>query len=162
MHLCFEVAAAKSLIRKRIPPGAMKTFHTNKAKRESELAAQAKRASELSALAKRAPSQALPPAKRVRQTRTVANSGGLPRPMTNEVYSGLPDDPIPGGWPPGWIKKKVLRTAGTMKGKADPYWYTPKLRIKLRSMAGVKRFFTALSQCNGDEDKAFTMIGRKG
>jgi hypothetical protein len=80
-----------------------------------------------------------------------------------EVWSGVPDDPLPNDqpWPPGWRKRILERQSGTSKGTKDRYWYTPKQRYALRSMVEVKRFLEALSQCDGNEDKAMAKISLK-
>ena len=71
-----------------------------------------------------------------------------------EIFSGLPDEPLPGGgggWPEGWTKKVVKRASGESKGHTDRYWYTPITQLKLRSMVEVQKFIQALEQTNGDE-----------
>lgn len=68
-----------------------------------------------------------------------------------EVWSGLPDDALEGGWPDGWVKKTFQRQSGKTAGTKDSYWYSPVHRVKLRSITDVKKFLAALVQCNGDE-----------
>ena len=73
-----------------------------------------------------------------------------------EIWSGLPDEPLPGcGWPTGWTKKIFERNTGASKGHTDKYWYSPKTQKKFRSMVEVQRFLTFLGQCDGNEDVAW-------
>lgn len=57
-----------------------------------------------------------------------------------EVWSGVPDDDLEGGWPAGWIKKTFQRASGASVGSFDSYWYPPGGGKKLRSMVEVRRF----------------------
>lgn len=65
-------------------------------------------------------------------------------PPTTVVWSGLPDDELQGGWPPGWHKETQIRASGDSKGTLDSYWYTPPdakgKRKKLRSMVEVRKY----------------------
>jgi hypothetical protein len=70
------------------------------------------------------------------------------------ISVGKPDEDLPGGWPAGWVKKVYERKGGKFKGKGDPYWYSPKENIKLRSMVEVRKFMKALKESKGDEPKA--------
>ena len=77
------------------------------------------------------------------------------RPMSNEIWSGPPDDHgLVGGWPEGWWKIVVQRTSGATKGQTDKYWYTPIQKYKLRSIKEVQRFIKALEYTQGDEVQA--------
>jgi hypothetical protein len=80
-----------------------------------------------------------------------------------EVFHGPPDEPLEGGWPPGWTKKVYERAGGDIqtKGRQDRYWYTPGHQYKLRSLVEVKRFIQALQAYSGDETKAFSEIKKK-
>ena len=177
----FDTAAAKSVIKRPIPPAEMKTFHSNLKKPPPKKSVPNARLppQQYSTYATlppqpysafmRLPSKPPAPSTRVAPKTSAAARAKIKATLQNpseknpnEVYSGPPDDYLEGGWPPGWIKKAVMRTVGVQKGKADRYWYTPKLGFKLRSLSGVKRFIAALKECDGDEDQAFTMIGRKG
>ena len=178
--LYFDIAAAKSVIKRPIPPAEMRTFHSNlkqpppkQSVAKNRIPPQqyftyARLPPQPYSTFTRMPSKPSATSTRVASKPSAARTkvkAALLNPSEknpNEVYSGPPDDPLEGGWPPGWIKKAILRTAGVAKGKADRYWYTPKLGFKLRSLSVVKRFIAALKVCDGDEDKAFTMIGRKG
>jgi hypothetical protein len=74
-----------------------------------------------------------------------------------ESGSGPPDDslePLEGGWPDGWLKKKLVRQSGATKGEFDTYWFSPKENIKFRSMKQVKLFIAALKETDNDETKA--------
>jgi hypothetical protein len=51
--------------------------------------------------------------------------------------------------------------SGLLVGRSDRYWLT-KTKIKLRSLPKVRLFLAALKQNDGDEQKAFDAIGRKG
>jgi hypothetical protein len=75
-----------------------------------------------------------------------------------EVWSGKPDEPLPGGWPDGWTKKIFERPSGKTKGSHDRYWYTPVTKRKFRSMVEVNRFMAALLQSKGDEDAAWAIF----
>jgi len=83
-----------------------------------------------------------------------------PRTKNQEVWSGAPADKLEGGWPEGWVKKKVQRQGGDTKGRADPYWYSPTGK-KFRSMTEVKRFMAALTKANGDEERAWMIFKGK-
>ena len=74
------------------------------------------------------------------------------------IWTGPPDDVLEGGWPPGWIKKKIGRKSG---GRRDPYWFSPITQKKLRSLPEVKRFMDALQKSNGDEDEAWAIFKGK-
>ena len=76
---------------------------------------------------------------------------GTARESAKMVFSGLPDEPLPGGWPDGWTKKVFQRASGESKGHTDRYWFTPINQFKLRSMVEVNKFMQALEQTNGDE-----------
>ena len=80
-----------------------------------------------------------------------------PKPV--EVYRGPPDDPLEGGWPPGWVKTLVERQGGLCKGNKDRYWHTPGNR-KLRSMIEVKKFMKALTlpEVAGNEAAAWKVF----
>lgn len=82
-------------------------------------------------------------------------------PSAVEVYSGEPNEPLEGGWPPGWTKKIFERPSGATKGTHDRYWYTPITKRKLRSMIEVNRFLAALGESNGDEDEAWKIFKSK-
>jgi hypothetical protein len=69
-----------------------------------------------------------------------------------EVSCGAPDEPIDGGWPPGWTKRTFERKSGASKRHTDRYWYTPQKEYKLRSMVEVKRFMAFVKDTNGDEE----------
>ncbi|CAB9507959.1 expressed unknown protein [Seminavis robusta] len=78
--------------------------------------------------------------------------GGL---AYRETYTGVPNEPLEGGWPPGWTKVVRLRTSGVAtNGREDRYWYSPGGRV-FRSMVGVRKFLKALPMFAGDEDAAF-------
>eukprot|EP00536_Pseudo-nitzschia_multiseries_P003733 jgi/Psemu1/252945/estExt_Genewise1Plus.C_580111 len=70
------------------------------------------------------------------------------------TWEGSPDEKIDGGWPTGWVKRLYARKTGATKGATDRYWYSPKEKIKLRSLVQVKKFMRALEDTNGDEIKA--------
>ena len=79
-----------------------------------------------------------------------------PRNTTSiEVYRGKPIEPLDDidteSFPDGWIKLITKRTSGKLIGKLDPYWLTPKMKYRLRSMVEVKKFLIALEYCKGDE-----------
>ena len=78
--------------------------------------------------------------------------------ITNEVWMGVPDDPLEGGWPEGWIKRKFERKGGLSKGGLDRYWYSPQTKKKFRSMVEIKKFMFSLTQTNGDEEKAWLLF----
>lgn len=87
-----------------------------------------------------------------------AASSNLPNKV---IWSGPPDDDLPGGWPEGWTKTRVERKTGTIKGRGDPYWHTPIKKKKLRSMNEVKRFMAALKKTKGDEEEAWKIFKGK-
>jgi Methyl-CpG binding domain len=81
-----------------------------------------------------------------------------PREPPKMIFEGPPDEHINGGWPEGWMKRTFERKGGATKGQTDRYWYTPKNKYKLRSMAEVARFISALEQRNGDENAAWKLF----
>ena len=84
----------------------------------------------------------------------VSAAGGV-RKSAKEVECCPPTEPLEGGWPPGWIRKKFERLSGATKGSTDRYWYSPKTNKKFRSMTEIKRFLPILNSKNGDEDAAW-------
>jgi hypothetical protein len=78
--------------------------------------------------------------------------------MAPEVWSGKPEEPLPGGWPDGWTKKVFERPSGKTKGTRDRYWYSPVTKRKFRSMVEVNSFMAALLQSKGDEDAAWNIF----
>jgi hypothetical protein len=105
------------------------------------------------AATKATPHKAKPTATKVAQP----SIGGTAK----EVWSGPPDDPLPRGWPPGWIKKIVTRTGGKTGGRNDRYWFSPENQYQFRSMNEVKRFFDLLGKTNGDEANAWKIFKGK-
>jgi Methyl-CpG binding domain len=114
------------------------------------------------------------PEKTAAKTKTAAKKAASPKqakkkesatpgrgPSAVEVYSGEPNEPLEGGWPPGWTKKIFERPSGATKGTHDRYWYTPITKRKLRSMIEVNRFLAALGESNGDEDEAWKIFKSK-
>jgi len=101
-------------------------------------------------------------------TSTSNNTGNIPI----EVYRGRPTEQLDGEytgvtgagndnnnnniyWPNGWTKILMQRRNGKEIGKSDPYWITPKVKYKLRSMVEVKQFLIALQLYNGNENIAY-------
>ena len=77
------------------------------------------------------------------------------------VRVGLPTEPIPGGWPEGWIRRDFQRRGGATVGRVDKYWYPPgHERHKLRSIKEVERYMAALKDSPGNY--AFAWSQRKG
>jgi len=72
-----------------------------------------------------------------------------------EVYRGEPIDSLADinmkFFPDGWEKLIMKRTSGKLIGKLDPFWLTPKMKYRLRSMVEVKQFLIALDHCKGNE-----------
>lgn len=59
----------------------------------------------------------------------------------------------------GWIRESYRRAGDSDTTKhRDKYWYTPKLKKKLRSTVEVRRFLECLERVGGDEDAAFKLI----
>jgi len=94
-------------------------------------------------------------------TRTSRAAGGSH--LNVEVYRGPPDEQLTGGWPKGWIKviQERRNAAINTKGRRDRYWFTPLLRLKIRSMVRVQNFIQNLKKTRGDEQKAFNMLKAK-
>lgn len=88
-------------------------------------------------------------------------SGSGSKPAAAEVWSGPPDDKLEGGWPEGWVKKKIERSGGATKGRLDPYWYSPLTAKKFRSMTEVRRFLALLGETSGDENAAWNLFKNK-
>jgi hypothetical protein len=65
-----------------------------------------------------------------------------------------PIEPLDGGWPDGWSRIVCQRKNGASAGQLDRYWFSPKEKIKLRSMVEVSKFIALLSQCGGNEIEA--------
>mmetsp|Transcript_33336 Transcript_33336/g.78678 ORF Transcript_33336/g.78678 Transcript_33336/m.78678 type:complete len:346 (-) Transcript_33336:285-1322(-) len=82
------------------------------------------------------------------------------RPEPVPVWEGIPDEDIDGGWPEGWVKRLYARKTGATKGATDRYWYSPKEKIRLRSMVQVKKFMRALEDTKGDESKAKEIMAK--
>lgn len=82
-------------------------------------------------------------------------------PEAKEVWSGVPDEEIHGGWPASWTKKTFERMSGKTKGSHDSYWYSPIEKKKLRSMNEVKQFIAAVETANGDEKRAWNIFKGK-
>jgi hypothetical protein len=79
-----------------------------------------------------------------------------------EIWFGTPGpDEIPGGWPEGWTKRTFERQSGESKGHTDSYWYTPILKMKLRSIKEIKRFMGYLHDSSGDEAQAWKICKGK-
>ena len=72
-----------------------------------------------------------------------------------EISCGEPDEPLEGGWPPGWKKRVFERQGGASQGRRDRYWYTPKHEYKLRSMTDVKKFLACLRTVGNNEELAW-------
>lgn len=97
------------------------------------------------------------PAKK--KTPTKHNSGPLEKAI--EIWCGVPEEPLEGGWAEGWLCRKFQRQGGLSKGHCDRYWYSPQTGKKFRSMAEIKRFMPLLTQCNGDENMAWDLFKKK-
>lgn len=89
------------------------------------------------------------------------NSFGTRRPKAIFVWEGVPNEPLPGGWPVGWVKKVYERQSGASKGHLDRYWHSPQNNFRLRSMAEVKRFMGCLQSVGGDEILAWKLFKGK-
>ena len=60
------------------------------------------------------------------------------------------------------MKKVFRRRGGKSKGTKDKYWFTPKMKFRLRSMPEVRRFLDELAHTDGDESLAMRrMVGSK-
>jgi hypothetical protein len=70
-----------------------------------------------------------------------------------EVYFGPPTRQLdyPGGWPKGWTQKTFKRASGASVRQTDDYFYSPQLKLKIRSISQVLHFLKALEARNGDE-----------
>ena len=137
-----KLAAAKSTIRK---PGGLKDIVEQVARNR---AMEKKRAA------------AVPKAPAAKKAKTSPASAKKKSPGSlvnkpNISFSGPPDDNLAGGWPPGWRKETHVRKGGKTKGSSDNYWFTPHENYKLRSMAEIKRFMTALTAARGDEKEVW-------
>ena len=98
---------------------------------------------------------------RLDKPNTSPSLGKSRRLPAKEVFSGPPNEPLEGGWPPGWIKKVVERQTGASAGGTDRYWYSPQTNKKFRSMAEIKRFMAHLKAYGGDEDAAWIRFKAK-
>ena len=77
------------------------------------------------------------------------------------VREGIPTEPIPGGWPEGWVRRDFQRQGGETVGRVDKYWYPPgHEHHRLRSMKEVERYMAALKDSPGKYDFAWSQ--RKG
>jgi hypothetical protein len=77
------------------------------------------------------------------------------RAPAKEIWFGNPDPKEISGNPEGWTKRTFERQSGATKGSTDHYWYTPKLKLKLRSIKEVDRFVKELAKSEGDEATAW-------
>jgi hypothetical protein len=81
-----------------------------------------------------------------------------------EVYSGKPTEKLSNEYNDGsdcswlssdggsgWTKKMMKRMNGKNIGRVDSYWYTPKMKYRLRSIVEVKLFMKALQYYEGNE-----------
>lgn len=66
-----------------------------------------------------------------------------------ETFHGLAPDVGP-----GWTLKKFKRMGGATGGREDRYWYSPREKLKFRSLAAIKRFKEALGKVGGEDEKA--------
>lgn len=105
------------------------------------------------------PPLSLPKKTTIKATKSAENSAS--RQPAQEIWSGPPDEELPGGWPRGWTKKVFERASGASKGHRDRYWFTPQKQYKLRSIIGVRKFLGYLRTVGNDEDLAWQMF-RKG
>jgi len=76
--------------------------------------------------------------------------------LASTIHLGPPKDNLKLGegrnkWPAGWTKTAKRRNSGVKKGRVDSYWYSPKLKLKFRSMNEVRLFLLAMEAHNGDE-----------
>ena len=133
--------AAKSLIRRR--------HHSTHDSIKRGIAQQ--KSMKLSNNPKKVPRKVVKPKKLVFKAR----SEDGPRMPPREIFSGPPDENIgEDGWPDGWTKKVFKRMGGSSKGHTDRYWYSPKIKFKLRSVVDVRRFLKAMKMTNGDEEES--------
>jgi hypothetical protein len=77
-----------------------------------------------------------------------------------EVFSGVPNEKFEYSWD-GWTKKTFKRQSGKTKGSTDSYWYTPKMKYKLRSLTEVKRFHICMENNKNDEELAYKAFKQK-
>jgi hypothetical protein len=61
--------------------------------------------------------------------------------------------------PEGWLQKKIPRTTG--KGH-DNYFFSPNLNIRLSSKKKAKKFISMLSETDGDEAAAWSLVKDEG
>jgi hypothetical protein len=80
---------------------------------------------------------------------------GKPRPLAKEIWFGKADPKEIPGDSEGWTKRTFERQSGATKGDTDNYWYTPKLKKKLRSIKEVHRFVKALAKADNNEARAW-------
>jgi hypothetical protein len=81
-----------------------------------------------------------------------------------EIWQGVPDEPLEGGWPEGWTKKVFERQGGATKGGTDRYWFSPKKQYRFRSMREVQKylgFVRMLGTTEADEETAWRMFKGK-
>ena len=95
----------------------------------------------------------------------VKQKSGTPRlgsrPQAIFLHEIIPDEPLEGGWPPGWTKKVYERASGKTKGDRDRYWYSPVNKYKFRSMVEVRKYLELLQKTSGDEDEAWAIFKNK-
>ena len=61
-------------------------------------------------------------------------------------------------FPDGWLVRTVPRKNGN---HVDRYFYSPKLNIRFRSKVEVSRFLDCLAKHQGDEEKAWSALGKQ-
>merc|ERR1712129_167684 len=75
------------------------------------------------------------------------------RKTTREVYRGPAKD-----LPDGWIHQKRIRLAKTdLKGKLDPYWFSPQIGKRFGSKVQVDKFLACVKESHGCEEKALIL-----
>ncbi|KAL3785664.1 LOW QUALITY PROTEIN: hypothetical protein HJC23_001935 [Cyclotella cryptica] len=78
--------------------------------------------------------------------------------MLSEKDAGIPAEPLK-GFPEGWSQRRFPRTnASGGKHKEDSFFYTPKMKIKLRSKTQAQDLLAKLAETGGDEILAWQMM----
>ncbi|KAL3775705.1 hypothetical protein ACHAWO_011905 [Cyclotella atomus] len=99
-----------------------------------------------------------PAAKKSKADKLVSNVELAPHIQRKSQVLEIPAEPAD-DLPEGWLQKKIPRTTG--KGH-DNYFFSPNLNIRLSSKKKAKKFISMLSETDGDEAAAWSLVKDEG
>ena len=101
----------------------------------------------------------------------IGSTGRLPDPVTtvptregtakSQLVSAAPAGP---SFPDGWIKKEFKRITGETADRVDKYFFSPRNKIKFRSLTSACAFISILDEpeVNGNESAAWALFKSRG